>query len=90
MNGDWGVKCLAAVNTTFKTDAKFLSRFYSFVSKCVNLPSTCYCSTVPGVVPVLSAPISLRLPEQQCWPSTCDGVTHRARVASLPGLQSAC
>ncbi len=38
VKGDWGIKCLAVVNTTFKTDAEFLSRFYSFVSKCVGNP----------------------------------------------------
>ena len=37
VKGDWGIKCLAAVNTTFQTDADFLNRFYSFVSKCVHI-----------------------------------------------------
>ena len=37
VKGDWGIKCLAAVNATYKSDPEFLKRFYTFVSKCVTV-----------------------------------------------------
>jgi hypothetical protein len=34
IEGSWGIKCLASVNTEYRADADFINRFYSFVSKC--------------------------------------------------------
>ena len=38
--GPWGIQCLGRVNAHYKANVELLSEFYSFVSKCGNIPIT--------------------------------------------------